>query len=40
MSGFDLNDIISDLVSLDQQQSFEQKIEIFLLVIKQEENDI
>lgn len=40
MSGFDLNDIISDLVSLDQQQSFEQKIEIFLLVVKKKENEI
>ncbi|WP_159561626.1 hypothetical protein [Streptococcus halichoeri] len=40
MSGFDLNEIISDLVSFDQQQSFEQKIEIFLLVVKKKENEI
>ncbi|MCQ9225808.1 hypothetical protein [Streptococcus suis] len=40
MSVFDLNEVISDLVSLDQQQSFEQKIEIFLLVVKKKENEI
>ena len=40
MSVFDLNEIISDLVSLNQQQSFEQKIEIFLLVVKKKENEI
>ncbi|HEM4953454.1 TPA: hypothetical protein U1151_001607 [Streptococcus suis] len=40
MSVFDLNEVISDLVSLEQQQSFEQKIEIFLLVVKKKENEI
>lgn len=37
MSDFDLNNVISKLEAFDQQDGFERKIELFLIVVKKEE---
>lgn len=40
MSDFDLNNVISKLEAFDQQDGFERKIELFLIVVKKKKNEI